>query len=348
MVLSNQITRFSLPLILFALDLCQDSYNFEKMLQRKPLFANIDSSYEKQPYFLIKDENHKGLFLVIRGSYVILDWLTDASAFLFQISAEYYVGSGSSLLIQHLNISQLIPLLPNLDITKSSIISNQTISDGYNVTILLEGTNYRVKGQMMAAITPWKLYISAFYQNPYIPDFGYVHSGFYHSAQAIFNNDTLISLIEQSDLPLYIVGHSLGGSVSTILHVMFSKKYPNKDINTITFNPAPSMDNSKIEPYESKVATIRHQNDFVSKLSIYNVLKFIEDIKNDPENDNDFQIYSLFVQLGFYNLYGPDSNIFVHGTVYNIKDTSKSYLSEVIIKNNEIPPLPDPIHLNQI
>ncbi|KAH0786341.1 putative lipase containing protein [Histomonas meleagridis] len=95
------------------------------------------------------------------------------------------------------------------------------------------------------------------------------HSGFYRAAYDIFEES--YDIVSTHDL-IYVSGHSLGGSVATVLHYFLCTTFPNKDINTIAYDPAPSVaDNVFDDHMQSKLATIIYRHEIVSSLSCSNV-----------------------------------------------------------------------------
>lgn len=128
---------------------------------------------------------------------------------------------------------------------------------------------------------------------PITNSYGTFHNGFYTSAQFILNNTDIY--VNKTNLPIYFVGHSLGGSVSQILTVLYREKYPNKSIGCLSFGPAPCMAlkrniHVKLKPY---IVSIVLGNDIVPTLSIHNLYKVLQPFfdRNVITANNDDLIY---------------------------------------------------------
>ena len=106
-------------------------------------------------------------------------------------------------------------------------------------------------------------------------EFGFhYHGGFYNAAKFVLSE--VKQFIEEYDGTIYIIGHSYGGAVTSILHVLASRMFPGKDINSVAYDPAPAMETAALQDYGSKLATISFNHDIVSSLSILNVMNTID------------------------------------------------------------------------
>lgn len=103
--------------------------------------------------------------------------------------------------------------------------------------------------------------------------YGTFHLGFYNSAINIYNS--IQKYIKNFNGTIYFVGHSLGGSVSSVLHVITSKDYPKKNLMTIAFAPAPAISSNIINDYKNKIFSFVNENDIVPLISTFNFLAYI-------------------------------------------------------------------------
>lgn len=101
--------------------------------------------------------------------------------------------------------------------------------------------------------------------------YGKFHSGFYSAAEYVFSK--VQSTIKNFDGPIYITGHSYGGAVTTVLHVLAAGTYPKKDINCLAFAPVPAMEPSIASSFSSKMVSVVNDEDSVPTLSIQNLVK---------------------------------------------------------------------------
>lgn len=110
---------------------------------------------------------------------------------------------------------------------------------------------------------------------------GYIHEGFYNSAISLFKkieNDLLKILNEYPDYKLSLCGHSLGGSVATVLSIIIKQniKFINKT-EVWAYGPAPIFTSpDKIQKYGIEINTIINQSDLIPRLSMYNIFYFLD------------------------------------------------------------------------
>ena len=103
--------------------------------------------------------------------------------------------------------------------------------------------------------------------------------GYYRSALYVYK--FAYSFIKNHDGPIYFIGHSMGASISTILHCLSKFDFQNtKDINTIAFAPVPSISDTLNSSYGDKIITIINSDDVVPTISIGNIYNFL--IKYEP------------------------------------------------------------------
>jgi len=106
----------------------------------------------------------------------------------------------------------------------------------------------------------------------------YCHGGFYKSAKYIY--DIVKPHIDAfKGRNIYFVGHSMGGSISTILGLMFLSDplYADKQMGIICVAPAPSVSEFP-EEYNEKLINIVNEHDLIpefSVISIYNMIGMI-------------------------------------------------------------------------
>ena len=110
---------------------------------------------------------------------------------------------------------------------------------------------------------------------PIITNKGVFLRGYYKSALYIYNY--AYSFIKHHNDPVYFIGHSMGASVSTVLHCISSFDFGNqKDINTITFAPVPAISEILNKTYGNKIITIINSDDIVPTISIPNIYNFLK------------------------------------------------------------------------
>jgi len=104
----------------------------------------------------------------------------------------------------------------------------------------------------------------------------YCHTGFYKSAENIFNEikDTIKTNTYKQ---VIVTGHSLGGAVTQVLGLMIMTNEATKDLVTyaIPFAPAPALQYIP-KAYYKRIASIVNNDDIVTKLCIpclYNMVK---------------------------------------------------------------------------
>ncbi|OHS99269.1 lipase [Tritrichomonas foetus] len=102
----------------------------------------------------------------------------------------------------------------------------------------------------------------------------YIKDGFFYSARFIYMMTRDLLLEKARGKPIYIIGHSMGGSVATVLNILFSryKETESLDVYTVAIAPAPSV--SKI-PHDNwkKIISIVYEGDPVPKMYVMNVVK---------------------------------------------------------------------------
>ena len=103
--------------------------------------------------------------------------------------------------------------------------------------------------------------------------YGTFHSGFYNSAMNVYK--AVLKYIESHDGKIYFVGHSLGGAVSSVLHVLAKHDYPEKDILTLAYAPAPAMSIDMIDDYKDTLFSFVNEDDIVPLASALNCLALI-------------------------------------------------------------------------
>lgn len=191
--------------------------------------------------------------------------------------------------------------------------------------------------------------------------------GFYRSSLYVYQY--AYSYIKNHDGPIYFIGHSMGGAISTILHCLAKFDFKNtKDINTIAFAPVPAISDTLNISYGDKIVTIINSDDAVPTISIANMYKFL--VKYNPfipitklpwniiKDTVDFvltliyRFTSLFSQKVFeYFQMALNSSIdelvsyaskeknfvirYPPGTVFQMDIENPSYLSQSVIKAEE-------------
>jgi predicted alpha/beta hydrolase family esterase len=108
--------------------------------------------------------------------------------------------------------------------------------------------------------------------------YGTFHSGFYKSALYVFQYT--FPFIKGFTGPVYFVGHSMGGAVSTVLQILYASEIPNQDFNTIAFAPVPTADQALNQTYSDKIVIFVNNEDVVPTLSIPNMYYLLK--KYDP------------------------------------------------------------------
>lgn len=108
---------------------------------------------------------------------------------------------------------------------------------------------------------------------------GTFFEGFYRSALYVYKY--AYPFIKNHDGPVYFIGHSMGGGISTVLHCLAKFDFKNtKDINTIVFAPVPSISESLNKSYGDKIVTIINSDDAVPTISIGNIYALL--VKYEP------------------------------------------------------------------
>ena len=108
---------------------------------------------------------------------------------------------------------------------------------------------------------------------------GTFFEGFYRSALYVYQ--TAYPFIKNHDGPVYFIGHSMGGGISTVLHCLAKFDFGNtKDINTVVFAPVPSISESLNKSYGNKIVTIVNSDDSVPTISIGNIYELL--VKYEP------------------------------------------------------------------
>ena len=116
--------------------------------------------------------------------------------------------------------------------------------------------------------------------------YGTFHTGFYKSALYIYQY--AFAYIKGFTGPIYFVGHSMGGAISTLLHIIFSTELPNQDFNCMAYAPVPTADEGLNQTYSDKIVVFVNNDDIVPTLSIpnmYYLLKKVDPLINySPRN----------------------------------------------------------------
>jgi len=112
--------------------------------------------------------------------------------------------------------------------------------------------------------------------------YGTFHTGFYKSAEYVYKYS--LPYIKGFTGPVYFVGHSMGGAVSTILQIMYATDIPNQDFNTIAFAPVPAADTALNATFADKIISFANDQDIVPTLSIPNMYNLLK--KRDPLIDH--------------------------------------------------------------
>lgn len=114
----------------------------------------------------------------------------------------------------------------------------------------------------------------------YAPFFdGYAHSGMLRLAKTFIEMElkNINVLLCQRNLPrLRFIGHSLGGGIATLLHMMIRKKnlIPGCQVATTTFSAPPSVSESFLNEKFENLITYNYGNDVIPRLSLGSLLDF--------------------------------------------------------------------------
>ncbi|KAK8882155.1 hypothetical protein M9Y10_044795 [Tritrichomonas musculus] len=112
-----------------------------------------------------------------------------------------------------------------------------------------------------------------------VTDKGVYLEGYYRAALFVYKY--AYAFIKNHDGPIYFIGHSMGGAISTILHCLAKFDFRNsKDINTIALAPVPAISESLNKTYGDKIVTIINSDDVVPTISIANMYAFL--VKYEP------------------------------------------------------------------
>ncbi|WUR02427.1 lipase [Vairimorpha necatrix] len=110
---------------------------------------------------------------------------------------------------------------------------------------------------------------------------GYAHKGFKNMACAFVKHKTkeVLELLENYKTKnLLIVGHSLGGSLAVLVHLIYEKHDLSKIFNifTIAFSPAPVVSHNLAKVKNDNIFIISYGNDFVIRTSYggFNDMKY--------------------------------------------------------------------------
>lgn len=111
---------------------------------------------------------------------------------------------------------------------------------------------------------------------------GYAHKGFKHMACAFVKHRTkeLFKLLENFKIKdLLITGHSLGGSIAILVHLIYKKHNISNlfNITTVAFSPAPVISFNLTKEKHSNIFIINYGNDFIPRTSYgsFNEMKYI-------------------------------------------------------------------------
>eukprot|EP00917_Polyrhabdina_sp_WS-2016_P032141 GHVP01068555.1.p1 GENE.GHVP01068555.1~~GHVP01068555.1.p1 ORF type:complete len:533 (-),score=112.09 GHVP01068555.1:755-2353(-) len=112
---------------------------------------------------------------------------------------------------------------------------------------------------------------------------GYAHKGILKSAKWVYNDiSTVIPILcKQEEIKkLYIVGHSLGGGVASLLTVMMAEDITEEledvSINCFTFGSAPSMSKNISDRHLHRIESFIFRSDIVPCLSYGSILELWE------------------------------------------------------------------------
>jgi len=110
------------------------------------------------------------------------------------------------------------------------------------------------------------------------------HTGFYKSAKYVFEG--VKQYVKDHDGIVYVTGHSLGASVSIILSLLLHEEFPDKDINSLNYAPAPCTSDNIPENHRLKIVNFVNNDDLVTTLSVAN---FLRTFKNIFETTTDYK-----------------------------------------------------------
>lgn len=158
---------------------------------------------------------------------------------------------------------------------------------------------------------------------------GYAHSGILKLANNFINSELqhIKEVLEFNNIKdLLITGHSLGGGVATLLHMLISNKnlVPGCSLSTYTFASPPTVSSDFLGEKVENLITYNYGNDFVPRLSLGALLDFkylclsmsnIHSVfsDNDPSLRKIVEIRKHLYESNLYpKLYQP-------GIIYHIK-----------------------------
>lgn len=180
----------------------------------------------------------------------------------------------------------------------------------------------------------------------------YFHKGFYNAANYILGK--IMDILKQIKKPIYFIGHSYAGAVSTILALLTKSDhiFQDKDIYAIVFAPPPAI--SYCPPKIADcIFTFINRYDFVTSFSLFNLvntaaknhcatkiivnrcLKTLKSVKMEWVKYLIYAIEQNFEQITakheFLNVRK------VKGKIYRIGNERKKRLSDYRINDSQLP-----------
>lgn len=178
---------------------------------------------------------------------------------------------------------------------------------------------------------------------------GYTHTGMKHLACLFVEKHTEdLKTFAKSykTKEILFTGHSLGGSIASLLYIIYTKQklLEDFDITTLAFGPTPTVSYNLLKENYSNLYTINYGNDCVPRLnfgsvaeikyqacSLGNGLNFINSLENIEDSLQKIQNYTLSKNM-FPKLYCP-------GNLYQFKRVNvlkkKKQVSMILYKKVE-------------
>ena len=150
----------------------------------------------------------------------------------------------------------------------------------YNMTTDIEAPVYYVLKRSDALFilsrgsVDWNDYATDLEFSEVTNEYGTYHAGFFNASRYVYNNAK--KWIQEATTPIYIIGHSYGASVATVLTTIAMHDNPTKDINCIAFAPVPSMSVETNATYGHKMVVLYDNHDIFPTLSVPNVYERVK------------------------------------------------------------------------
>ncbi|XP_010522217.1 PREDICTED: sn1-specific diacylglycerol lipase beta isoform X2 [Tarenaya hassleriana] len=139
-----------------------------------------------------------------------------------------------------------------------------------------------------------------------------------------------------------IVGHSLGGAISSLLGIRLRRRFPN--LHVYAFGPLPSVDSSVADTCSDFVTSIVLDNEFSSRLSVGSILRLqaasIKALAQDPKADTAliFRLARRFLYVSNHQRDGAKETT-SGGSSARLSEESDHRLFQESLKQDQVYPI---------